>query len=159
MNSAKLLFRASLHLIKSLGFFFAFTNEKGYMITIKECFTVTSFHLSILRWAKSPRYQCKRSFFAKNNPIRQWIIERGIIYATIFCNEVTTRWNELTRYPSNSWQHAQEHDVIFLCYSTRRAKLWWCGAVEQLTRPTNVRHAQTLASLKSGCRGFLFDNE
>ena len=56
-----------------------------------------SFHLSILRQAKSPCYQCKWSFLAKNNLIRQWIIEQGLIYVTIFCSEVTVRWNKVTR--------------------------------------------------------------
>ena len=33
------------------------------------------------------------------------------------------------------------------------------GAVLWNSLPTNLRQAQTLASLKSGCRGFFFDNE
>ena len=36
IQSPHLKFRASPRLIKSFGFFFAFTNEKGYMISIKE---------------------------------------------------------------------------------------------------------------------------
>ena len=27
----------------------------------------------------------------------QWITEQGLIYVTIFCNEVTVRWNKVTR--------------------------------------------------------------
>lgn len=33
------------------------------------------------------------------------------------------------------------------------------GAVLWKSLPTNLRQAQTLATFKSGCRGFLFDNE
>jgi len=44
------------------------------------------------------------------------------------------------------------------CNNFLKNSFSYSGAVLWNSLPTNLRQAQTLASFKSGCRGFLFDN-
>ena len=45
------------------------------------------------------------------------------------------------------------------CTNFLKKKISYSGAVLWNSSPTNLRQAQTLASFKSGCRRFLFDND
>ena len=79
------------------------------------------------------RYQCKRSFLTKNNLIRQWIIERGIIYVTIFCNEVTIRWNKVT------WNKVIGYRS-YLCYTFSCENMQICFGCAMLVQDISWMH-------------------
>ena len=82
-----------------------------------------------------------------SNPVRAWIFQ--VLFSTIRFSSVLGCEDFTSTY---SLRNCEGKLAVPLSRTDFLEKI-------TLSLPTNLRQAQTIASCKSGCRGFLFDNK